>query len=319
MKATPYRTVRDGVISRMGIDPAQPLMASQASALAEYLTTAAATAWTFFDWPDIYLTESRTPVGDGFQTGVYTYEADYVGTTSYIGRALQGSAFAEPVWRIKRITTTAEGELINIDTAEDVAWDDRTIATYIETSANEAAEDEFPFIPLILTGFNSIGAVLKIYDRNPHECGSQPFTKTYCHVVTDDRILITDTSYTAGDPVWVEFTLPQPKFTSTAFNASTAYLPGDLVYYNTTGDCYEAITATTGNLPTNDEFWLRHRIPAFLADYLKFYALAETLSEDGQMDKANYQFARAEGILQQRMDDAWLRKGEVRRWSASFQ
>ena len=319
MKATPYRTVRDGVISRMGIDPAQPLMASQASALAEYLTTAAATAWTFFDWPDIYLTESRTPVGDGFQTGVYTYEADYVGTTSYIGRALQGSAFAEPVWRIKRITTTAEGELINIDTAEDVAWDDRTIATYIETSANEAAEDEFPFIPLILTGFNSIGAVLKIYDRNPHECGSQPFTKTYCHVVTDDRILITDTSYTAGDPVWVEFTLPQPKFTSTAFNASRAYLPGDLVYYNTTGDCYEAITATTGNLPTNDEFWLRHRIPAFLADYLKFYALAETLSEDGQMDKANYQFARAEGILQQRMDDAWLRKGEVRRWSASFQ
>jgi hypothetical protein len=319
MKATPYRTVRDGVISRMGIDPAQPLMASQATALAEYLTTAAATAWTFFDWPEVYLTEARTPAGDGFQTGVYTYESDYVGTTSYIGRAVQGSQFSDPVWRIKRVTTTAAGDLLNIDTAANVAWDDRTTATYIETSANEAAEDEFPYIPLVAQGLKPIGTVLKIYDRNPHECGSQPLTKTFCHVVTDDRILITDTSYTAGEPVWVEFSLPQPRFTATAFNSSTAYAAGDLVYYNTTGDCYEAIADTTGNLPTNEEFWLRHRIPAFLADYLKFYALAETLSEDGQMDKANYQFARAEGILQQRMDDAWLRKGEVRRYSASFQ
>jgi hypothetical protein len=91
------------------------------------------------------------------------------------------------------------------------------------------------------------------------------------------------------------------------------------VFYNTTGDCYIARQSTAGNLPTDSEYWRRYRIPAFLADYLKFYALAETLSEDGQMDKANYQFARAEGILQQRMDDAWLRKGEVRRYSASFQ
>ncbi len=165
MKATPYRTVRDGVISRMGIDPAQPLMASQATALAEYLTTAAATAWTFFDWPEVYLTEARTPEGDGFQTGVYTYESDYVGTTSYIGRAVQGSSFADLEWRIKRVTTTAAGDLLNIDTAVNVAWDDRTTATYIETSANEAAEDEFPYIPLVAQGLKPIGTVLKILLR----------------------------------------------------------------------------------------------------------------------------------------------------------
>ena len=54
--------------------------------------------------------------------------------------------------------------------------------------------------------------------------------------------------------------------TATAFNGSAAYAAGDLVYYNTTGDCYEAIADTTGNLPTSEEFWLRHRIPAFLAE-----------------------------------------------------
>ncbi len=315
MKATPYRTVRDGVISRMGIDPAQPLMASQATALAEYLTTAAATAWTFFDWPDVYLTEARTPVGEGYAPGLYTYESDYVGTTSYIGRALQGSQFADPVWRIKRVSTTAAGDMLNIDTAVDVAWNDRTTATYIETSTNAPAEEFIPYIPLLAPGQKAIGNVLKVYDIKPDE---GRVTLSLDFVVTEDRILITDTDYISGQ-VWVEFSLPQPKFTSTAFNSSTAYAAGDLVYYNSTGDCYEAIADTTGNLPTNEEFWLRHRIPAFLADYLKFYSLAETLSEDGQMDKANYQFARAEGILQQRMDDAWLRKGEVRRYSASFQ
>jgi chromosome partitioning protein len=35
MKTTPYRTIRDGVIQRMGIDPEQSLLPSQAAAVAE--------------------------------------------------------------------------------------------------------------------------------------------------------------------------------------------------------------------------------------------------------------------------------------------
>jgi hypothetical protein len=314
MKITPYRTIRDGVISRMGIDPAQPLMASQASALAEYLTTAAATAWTFFDWPETTYTEKRAVVGNGFAEGGYTYEHDYQGTTSYIGRALQGSEFSDPVWRIKRVSTTTSGEVSNIDTALNVAWNDRTTATYVEDSGNEAPEDALPYIPMIQIGQTPIRNVIAVYAGKPSEYA---LTQKLEFVITDKNIVIIDENYVSG-PVYVEFSIPQPRFTSTAFSASTAYVEGDLVYYNTTGDCYEALQDTTGNLPANEEFWLRHRIPSFLADYLKFYALAETLSEDGQMDKANYQFTRAEGILQQRMDDAWLRKGEIRRYSAQF-
>jgi hypothetical protein len=138
------------------------------------------------------------------------------------------------------------------------------------------------------------------------------------YLLNEDRVLLIDATGETGN-VWVQFLLPQPRFTTDDFSVATAYAAGDIVFYNTTGDCYIARQSTTGNLPTDSEYWRRYRIPAFLADYLKFYALAETLSEDGQMDKASYQFARAEGILQQRMDDAWLRKGEVRRWSASFQ
>jgi hypothetical protein len=290
-------------------------MASQASALAEYLTTAAATAWTFFDWPETTYTEKRAVLGTGFAEGGYTYEHDYQGTTSYIGRALQGSEFSDPVWRIKRVSTTTSGEVSNIDTALNVAWNDRTTATYVEDSGNEAPEDALPYIPMIQIGQTPIRNVIAVYAGKPSEYA---ITQKLEFVITGKNIVLIDENYVSG-PVYVEFSIPQPRFTSTAFSASTAYVEGDLVYYNTTGDCYEALQDTTGNLPANEEFWLRHRIPSFLADYLKFYALAETLSEDGQMDKANYQFTRAEGILQQRMDDAWLRKGEIRRYSAQFQ
>jgi hypothetical protein len=236
MKTVPYKKIRDGVISRMGIDPAQPILPSQASALAEYLTTAAATAWLFFEWPDTTFIESRTVIDE------------------------------------------------NTD----------------------------PHIPLIQIGQTPIGHVLAVYDQKPSDYS---LARELEFTVTTDRLDILDEDYVPG-PVHVKFYLPQPRFTSDDYNPSTTYAPGDIVYHPATGDCYEAIAESTGNLPTNEEFWLRHRIPAFLADYLKFYALAETLAEDGQYDKSSYQFARAEGILQQRMDDAWLRQGEIRRYSA---
>jgi hypothetical protein len=253
-------------------------------------------------------------LGAGFAEGGYTYEADYQGTTSYIGRAVQGALFSEAVWRIKRVLTTASGEVTNIDTAVDVAWDNRTSAAYVEDSGNEAAGDALPYIPFYQSGATPIGAVSAVYANNP----SYGISQKLQFVTTDDNIVIIDEAYTSG-PVYVEFALPVPSFTSSAFSASTSYSKGDLVYYNTTGDCYEALQATTSNLPTSADFWLRHRIPTFLADYIKFYSIAETLAEDGQYDKSQFQFVRAEGVLMQRMDDAWLRKGQVRTYSARFQ
>lgn len=312
MKSVTYKSLRDGVITRMGIDAAQPLLPSQSAAVAEYLSTAAFTAWTFFDWPEIYLTEERTPNGADFVTGGFTFEADYIGTISYIGRALADSDYASPVWRIKRITTTASGEVQNIDTAIDVAWNDRTTATYIESTSNEALE--IPYILFNELGQTPIGEVLHIYDREPN--GRQnPIELKY--LIAEDRVIIADSSY-AGGNVFVQFALPLPVYTSAAYSAATAYSAGDLVFYAPTGECYRALFDTTGDLPTDAEYWLRQRAPHFLAEYLKSHAYSETLSEDGQMDKSSFHLAKAESYLLKAMDDAWLRKGQVRRWSATF-
>lgn len=314
MKATPYRSVRDGVITRMGIDPAQPLLSSQGSALAEYLTSAAATAWNFFDWPATTHTERRVVYGLPFSEGTYTYESDYTGTISYIGRAAQGSLFTDAVWRIKRVVTTGDGQVLNIDTAIDVPWNDRTTATYVEDSSNGGADDILPYIPLYSVGQLPIGEVQAIFDDSPN---LKTHAKKLEYVATEDRLILIDPAYAGGD-VYVRFQVPCPKFTATAYNAAISYSVGDLVYHAATGDCYEAIREGAGNAPTNEEFWLRQKIPTFMADYLKAQAFAETLAEDGQYDKSQFQFARAEGLLMKAMDDAWLRKGAVRNYSASF-
>lgn len=314
MKSTSYRSVRDGVLTRMGIDAAQPLLFSQAAALAEYLTSAAAYVWNFDEWPQITHTERRSVLGTPFSEGNYTYEADYQGTIAYIGRAEQGSAFADTVWRIKRVTTTTDGQVLNIDTALDVAWDSRTAATYVEDSGNDPAEQVMPYIPMLVAGKLPIGEVLAIYADNP---SGEQHVATYKFATTADRIYITDEGYSGGE-VYVKFQLPAPKFTASAYNAATAYNAEDLVYHALTGDCYEARQTTLGNAPTNEEFWLRHRIPTFLVDYLKTSAFAETLAEDGQTDKSQYQLLRAEGILLKLRDDIYLRHGRGQRFSASF-
>ena len=311
MRTTSYKSIRDGVISRMGIDPAQTLMDSQATALAEYLTTAAATSWTFFDWPEIYLTEERTPNGSAWFVTGYTYLSDYVGTIAYFGRAPANSETTDLVWRVKKITTNNNGDVLSVETAVNVAWDDRASATYAVTTNNDA---EIPYILLDQDNLSPIGEIMAIWDADPT---SGVYARKVRYLLNEDRVLLIDATSETGN-VWVQFLLPQPRFTTDEYSAGAAYSAGDVVYYNTTGDCYVARQATTGNLPSDSEYWRRYRIPSFLSDYLKFYALAETLSEDGQTDKANFQFARAEGILQQRMDDAWLRKGEVRTWTARF-
>ena len=311
MRTTSYKSIRDGVISRMGIDPAQTLMDSQATALAEYLTTAAATSWTFFDWPEIYLTEERTPNGSAWFATGYVYLSEVVGTIAFFGRAPANSETTDLVWRVKKITTNNNGDVLSVETAVNVAWDDRASATYAVTTNNDA---EIPYILLDQDNLSPIGEILAIWDADPT---SGVYARKVRYLLNEDRVLLIDATSETGN-VWVQFLLPQPRFTTDEYSAGAAYSTGDVVYYNTTGDCYVARKATTGNLPSDSEYWRRYRIPSFLSDYLKWYALAETLSEDGQMDKANFQFARAEGILQQRMDDAWLRKGEVRTWTARF-
>jgi hypothetical protein len=320
MKTIRLQQLIDSIVARAGIDPALPEAASkvhgrlssgQATLVADYISSAIDDAWTFFDWPEIYLVESRTPLGAGFVEGGYTYEADYVDTISYFGRAIEGSAQDQPLWRIKRITTTESGDLINIDTANDVAWTQRLDVSYFEDSENDPAS-EIPYIYLANAGATPIGEITAVWDSDPSGLANK-----LRYTLTSDRILITDTAYASG-PVFVEFALPQPEFALSDYDSNRIYQPGTVVYFAEKGDCYKALIESQGE-PAGSSAWQKQSIPAFLADYIKEKVIGELLLAADKPDRAAYQFSRAEGVLLRKMDDAWLRKGEVRRYSASFQ
>lgn len=311
MKTVPYTSIRDGILRRMGIDAAQPLIPSQSEALVEYTTAALDEAWDFFDWPEIYLTEERTPNGSSWVAGGFTYQADYSGTISFLGRAPSGSELSDPYWRVKKITTTIDGGVLSVETAIDIPWDDRLTASYSLDTDNSSGE--IPYILLDQDNLSPIGTILKIYDKEPSR---HTLATPLRYLTAEDRIYITDPF---NGNVWVHYSLPLPRLTTVPYSASATYAPGDLVFFSTTGDCYSARQSTTGNAPTSAEHWRRQRIPHFLAEFLKLRAHAETLFEDGQSDKGSLALARGEKILLDKMDQAWLRKGEVHGYSATFQ
>lgn len=231
MKTVSYKSVRDAVAARMGLDAAVNLLANQRVVLAEYISSAVRVGWEFFDWPEVMAVEERTPV-----SGV--------------------------------ISLTQAGET-EIGQVSGIFWEDPRV---------DSREREVAF------------------------------------ELNEDGILITDRDWmdNGSSTVWVRFKTVPPVFSSADYVAGTAYAAGDVVFYGS--ECYMALSATTGNLPTNGTYWARQEMPYFLSEFVKVQAYAETLSEDGQVDKANYNFSRAEGLLIVAMDNAWMRQGQVRTW-----
>jgi len=62
---------------------------------------------------------------------------------------------------------------------------------------------------------------------------------------------------------------------------------------------------------------LAQTVPSILADYCKFSLTGDLLTEDGQIDKAQVMFARAEASLIKEMDKITFQQKQPRRWTAS--
>lgn len=61
MRTTSFKTLRNSVLRKMGLDADQLVLPSQAAALADYIEHALYDVWGLYDWPDTTLTEARTP------------------------------------------------------------------------------------------------------------------------------------------------------------------------------------------------------------------------------------------------------------------
>jgi hypothetical protein len=61
---------------------------------------------------------------------------------------------------------------------------------------------------------------------------------------------------------------------------------------------------------------LAQTVPQILADYLKFSLTGDLLTEDGQLDKAQVMYGRAELSLVKETEKFTFQQGQVRRWTA---
>lgn len=152
------------------------------------------------------------------------------------------------------------------------------------------------YVPFSESGAVNIGEVEGVYIGNPLAS-----TTAYAlpRRLSSRGIELTGRTETS---VYVRHRLVPPKFTRTAFNAGTSYAAGDVVYWSTTGNCYQRLSAGSTATPADISVWELQIIPEFLAEVVKHGALALTLDKDGQQLRRNTHAKEARDALSRAQD-----------------
>ncbi len=275
MNTVTFKSVLDQVATKMGLDPAVNVLPSMAAAFATYLQTQIKNAWRSYDWPEIVLTEQRQYRPDYAAGTTYAAGAEVLGSDQVYYRSVQAANIGHA------LTNTA--------------W-------WIP------ATDLDRYISLRQTGKTVIGEPLKAFRSNPATakgaCGI-PFTRT-----------VNGVQFATWCPpvIWLKFRLPAPRFSSVYYVAGATYKAGDVRFWRDTGDCYQAASAGALGEPETDAAWVIQPVPEFLEDYAVHAAYADALREDGQIDKANVEEARANGMLDDEKDQLQIQQGQTRRY-----
>lgn len=162
------------------------------------------------------------------------------------------------------------------------------------------------------SGQTSIGEVFAAYSNDPT---TDIAARKIAYGLSEEGVQFhPDLDYST---IWLKFRKLAPSFSGLDYASATTYAVGDVVYYDTTGECYKCILASTGNLPTNTTYWLKQDVPYFLAEYAKVQIYSDLLAEDGQIDKAQFQMAKAESLLVFASDKATIQQGQFSRFNVT--
>jgi hypothetical protein len=215
-------------------------------------------AWFRHRWPELMLVEERQ------------FAADWAAGTAY---AEDEIVFYDDVYWIALQATTG-----NTPATGSAYWE--------ETSDYDALIE---FDQAWAT--NEIERFATITDRDPRKSRSP---LRYLFRIDGDGAWVTSQ---AGVTVWVKFWPACPEFSSTLWEEGTTYAADDLVYSETTGECYKAKQASTNVDPatdTTETYWGKVAFPKFLQRWVNRAVRAEYFRDDNQDDKAEQQDGLAE-------------------------
>jgi hypothetical protein len=227
-----------------------------AERLAHWISTRLPDAWFYAAWRKVLKTEQRT------------YAAPWVSTTTYLDgdTIYYDGEYWESLQDANTNNTPAEGAWWTGAEPEERILFDQSWATEV------------------------IASVKRVTLRDPSKTRT-PFE--YEFVTDADGIWLTGTA--SAEP-WVQFWPECPEFTTTEWDASTAYVEGDLAL-GSDGNCYRATEGTTGSNPTAGTSWAVVGFPSFLQRWIEQAVRADFLRYDNQDDKAGAQEQVADTIL----------------------
>jgi len=247
METCRVKEIFKGVIRLRGWDPETSTVAAGERALvAELVSERLRLGYEFDWWPELMWTEQRR------------YEADYAADTTY-----------------------ADGDVVWYD---DQYWESQEDANLGNTPADDSAywaapgDDWVRLLQYRMSGQREIGAV----DVNYCLFEVDPRTNPYAAPVQGVKLHydgIIAPSWAPAEP-WVYWRRPAPEVSWTDWAAGTTYAIGDLCYLESTGKCYRANAATTGQSPaTYTDVWVEVAVPKFLKRYVVHGAYADRLLE----------------------------------------
>lgn len=273
MRTVPFKKVLHGAAWRRGLEPDVNLTTNQAGALTESINSAVREGLEKYNFPEFDRTERRA-YRDAWDAGTAYVVDDEVynedDDTYYV--AILGGTNHQP-----------------------------PNATYWE----EAGDDFMRYVELEQTGQTKIGQVWNLFKENPST------SRTPGELGFDLSNHGIEPVVGAPNRVYVHFQLRPPEFTSTPWDSAATYEVDDLVYYPTTGECYIAILAGSNKNPEiQTTYWRKVDFPYVLAEFAKLYAVADSLNEEGQTDKAKAMRADAYDKLMDEFDNLEMRQDQ---------
>jgi hypothetical protein len=261
------RDIIYGIADLLGIDPTEDLLKDHARAWTSSVNNHVGRGWGFWPWPELEVTEERA-----FRQVFYTdvaYQA---------GQGEASEVYYPATEKYYRMTASAAAGTLPTDPAK---W----------TEIGSDALDRH--IAFEQYGKQNIDRIISIDPTDPrlfpgnHGWSSRPSSYG------------TDVLAAAGPTVWVTYIPRAPEFTTSTYDAAKAYARGDLVLDLVSGDCYRALAASTGQLLTNQAYWLREAFPYLLAQYVKYAAAAE---QSGDAQEQAIWAGIADGRLKDEVD-----------------
>lgn len=333
MRTVTFQKVLNGVAACLGLDPLRDLNPARATTLAGYITDRCTEGWKFDFWPEWTVCEQRQyrDTYNGATNYVATNEVWHPGSLQYY-QALTATTGHAPATYANGIWTPNANYWAVSAAGYDSLGDFVAGTNYALGAQVRNPDDNQPyqcFVPGVSGGALDPAqfGLLTPFNRYiaAEQTGRTPIDEVKSVSRQSPRVRPNNPGYVefqrsadgvqvdrcAPNVVWVQFRLRPPQFTATPWKSTTAYNAGDCVLRTTTGECYVATAATTGQDPaTTPNVWTRQPLPALLQNWVKRAAFSDGMNDEKQTDRKAQELTDAHDELEDARDREFDAQGQ---------